>query len=400
MPRTRVEQCIYDMGAGRDGRYLVRVKLSQDKDASQTFDSIRAARAWRDAQRSDRSRGSAVDPAAGKVTFEAYAAKWLENKATKAHGTKRLVERALAIHAFPHIGSRPMAAVRRSDIQGLVNRMNQTLEPVTVRNYHGHISSVFSSAVLDGVIADTPCKRIDLPENRKGRRSIVPILPEQVAHIAGHMDAEWRAAVYLAAGTGLRPGELFAVTIDSADFLRRVVTVTRQVQTGPGGVYLCPLKTQASERVVPLASSTIDVVSRLLEKYPPVTLTLPDGPPPEKGAQDLRPRVEATFLFGQRMFTREAMTRSWARATAQLDGLPDRSGWHALRHYYASMLIAGGESVKVIQARLGHKSATETLDTYGHLWPNNDDATRAIVDASFGPLGVGDLVPLRSPNVP
>lgn len=400
MARKKLEQCIYDMGAGRDGRYLVRVKLSQDKDATQTFDSIRSARAWRDAQRADRSRGTAVDPGAGKITFQAYAEKWLENKATKAHNTKRLVERALAIHAFPHIGSRPMSSIRRSDVQGLVNRMNQTLEPVTVRNYHGHISSVFSSAVLDGIIADTPCNRIELPENRKGRRSIVPILPEQVARIAAHMDAEWRAAVWFAADTGLRPGELFAVTVESADFLRRVVTVDRQVQTGPGGVYLCPLKTQASERTVPLAASTIARVSRLLEKYPPVTLTLPDGPPPAKGTPDLRPRVEATFLFGQRMFTRDAMTRAWTRATAQIEGLPDRSGWHALRHYYASMLIAGGESVKVVQARLGHKSATETLDTYGHLWPDNEDTTRAIVDAASGPLDVGDLVPLRSPNVP
>jgi hypothetical protein len=42
---------------------------------------------------------------------------------------------------------------------------------------------------------------------------------------------------------------------------------------------------------------------------------------------------------------------------------------HDLRHFYASLLIRHGASVKTVQARLGHKSATETLDTYGHLWP-------------------------------
>jgi len=65
-------------------------------------------------------------------------------------------------------------------------------------------------------------------------------------------------------------------------------------------------------------------------------------------------------------------------------GLPSSTGWHELRHFYASLLIEAGESVKVVQARLGHKSATETLDTYGHLWPANEEATRSAVDRLLG----------------
>jgi hypothetical protein len=52
-----------------------------------------------------------------------------------------------------------------------------------------------------------------------------------------------------------------------------------------------------------------------------------------------------------------------------------------LRHYFASLLIAGGADVKVVQARLRHASAKTTLDTYGHLWPDHDESTRAAVDA-------------------
>jgi integrase len=48
------------------------------------------------------------------------------------------------------------------------------------------------------------------------------------------------------------------------------------------------------------------------------------------------------------------------------------------------MLIHAGESVKVVQARMGHASATETLDTYGHLWPDSEDATRAAVERHLG----------------
>ncbi len=54
--------------------------------------------------------------------------------------------------------------------------------------------------------------------------------------------------------------------------------------------------------------------------------------------------------------------------------------FHDLHHYYVSLLIRHGESVKVVQRRLGHKTAQETLDTYGHLWPDSDDRTRLAVD--------------------
>jgi len=53
---------------------------------------------------------------------------------------------------------------------------------------------------------------------------------------------------------------------------------------------------------------------------------------------------------------------------------------HDLRHYYASLLIRAGASVKVVQTRLGHASAKTTLDTYGHLFPDEEDRTRAAVD--------------------
>ena len=50
------------------------------------------------------------------------------------------------------------------------------------------------------------------------------------------------------------------------------------------------------------------------------------------------------------------------------------------RHFYASLLISRSCSVQTVQRRLGHQSAMETLDTYGHLWPDSDDETRAAVD--------------------
>jgi integrase len=56
---------------------------------------------------------------------------------------------------------------------------------------------------------------------------------------------------------------------------------------------------------------------------------------------------------------------------------------HDLRHSYASTLIRSGASVKVVQARPGHASATTTLDTYGHLFPDEEDRTRDAIDAAL-----------------
>ncbi|MGH3232249.1 MAG: hypothetical protein ACRDOH_03135 [Streptosporangiaceae bacterium] len=73
--------------------------------------------------------------------------------------------------------------------------------------------------------------------------------------------------------------------------------------------------------------------------------------------------------------------------TCRTDGTQESGGpacagfrYHDLRHF-ASLLIAHGSDVKTVQARLRHGSAKTTLDTYGHLWPDKDESTKAVIDA-------------------
>lgn len=65
-------------------------------------------------------------------------------------------------------------------------------------------------------------------------------------------------------------------------------------------------------------------------------------------------------------------------------GAPPETGFHALRHSYASLRTRDGESVKVVEAGLGHADAAETLDNYSHLWPDSEHCTRAAVDEVLG----------------
>ncbi|WP_330459665.1 tyrosine-type recombinase/integrase [Streptomyces sp. NBC_00820] len=57
---------------------------------------------------------------------------------------------------------------------------------------------------------------------------------------------------------------------------------------------------------------------------------------------------------------------------------------HALRHFYASVLLDAGESIKALSEYLGHADPAFTLRTYTHLMPSSDSRTRSAVDALFG----------------
>lgn len=129
-------------------------------------------------------------------------------------------------------------------------------------------------------------------------------------------------------------------------------------------------KTEASDRTIPLAN----VVLESLQQHLGRVSVAADG-----------------LLVTRAGLPRQTFGHLW-RPSARPLGTPAGQGLHALRHYYASLLIRHGESVKTVEARLGHASAAETLDTYSHLWPDSDDRTRDAVDAVLG----GPAVSLRS----
>jgi integrase len=99
----------------------------------------------------------------------------------------------------------------------------------------------------------------------------------------------------------------------------------------------------------------------------------------EQGALFLSPRGN---LWRRGSFNEAVWKPSLKRAD-----LDPGYGFHALRHTYASGLIAQNIHARVIQSRLGHASITETMDTYGHLFPDSDDATSTALDELFGTAG-------------
>jgi integrase len=65
-------------------------------------------------------------------------------------------------------------------------------------------------------------------------------------------------------------------------------------------------------------------------------------------------------------------------------------GMHALRHYYASVLLDAGENIRALAEYLGHSDPGFTLRTYTHLMPISQDRACKAIDAAFGPTAEDD----------
>jgi len=334
------------------------------RERTKTFARKIDAERWLDTSRADMLRGAWVDPGAGRETVEGYAARWIEGQPWKPQ-TATAVRSRLAHHILPFLGSVPLANLRPSDLQAWVGGRSQVLAPRTVHLVVQTLRSILNAAVADRVIAHSPAIGLRLPALDAGE--VVPLHPEEVLRLIDAMPDQYRAAAWLAVGSGLRQGELFGLTVDRVDFLRRSLRVDRQLVTTPGETPTwATTKNAQSNRTVPLADSTLSALSAHLAAYPATSggliLTTPDGLPIS--------RNHAGHVW------RHAMAKAELRAG-------ERSGWHDLRHFYASVLIRGGISVKEVSARLGHKNATTTLRTYTHLWPNDDERTRQAIEDAF-----------------
>ena len=365
-----------------DGRWRARYRDETGKEHAKHFDRKIDGQRWLDEVTTAVVTGQYVDPRAGRLTLAKYAPGWQASQIGRA-STGRLVDNALRVHVLPAMGDRPMAGLRRSDVQGFVRMLSDKLAPGSVRNVYEVLNRVMESAVEDRLLVRSPCTRITLPDLTAGE--VVPPSAEAVAAISAAVEPRCRALVVLLAGSGLRIGEALGLAVSDVDFLRRTVRVERQrLQDGSLG----PTKTAKSVRTVPLGQVVIDELARHLATYPSdeVLFTTAWGEPLTYRRWKVvwRNALDGTRLNSKEMSQLSGDDLESARRAGRCS--PMAFSTHDLRHFTASALISGGASVKQVQAVLGHSSAVITLRVYSHLWPGDDDRTRSVMDAALGPL--------------
>lgn len=354
----------------RGNRWEARYRDPEGKQRARLFDRKVDAERFVATTTADIVRGSYINPGAGQVTFGEYATEWLASRVHR-DSTAARVESDLRVHAVPVLGRRPLSSIRHSEVQAWVRGRAEVLAPGSVENVFRAVSAVFRSAVRDRLIAANPCQDVTLP--RRLNAEVIPPTVEEVRTLLGAMPDRYRVAGLLAAGAGLRQGEALGLTVDRLDFLRRQLRVDRQMLTPTKGQpALGPTKSDASVRTVALADVVLEGVAEHLRQFPP-------------GADGLL----VTYVDG-RPVRRNRFGAMWRQSVARA-GLPTAFRYHDLRHHFASALIAGGCSVKVVQKALGHASAKVTLDTYGHIWPDSEDLTRRAIDAALGSVCAPDV---------
>jgi integrase len=322
------------------------------------FDSKDAAVAHLEKVGVDQRSGNYVSPAASAVTVRDVAERWYIEQVHQRDTSLATIRRRLDRTILPSLGDVPWSKVDRSTIQAAVTSWSSSLAPSTVHVAYVYLAGVCALAVEERRVVASPCRRVNLPPVAR-----MPVVPYSVAKVQQLTDAaaeRYRPMFVLAAASGLRSGELRGLTWDRIEETTggALVRVDRQLTrkaTSSRPVW-GPPKSASSVRVVAVGKATLEAL----------------GPRGDGGAL-----VFTTTRGGA--VTHKVAWQIW-RTAADAVGVVAGEGWHELRHFHASLLIAGGSSPVAVAHRLGHRDATETLQTYAHLWPDDDERMRDATD--------------------
>lgn len=319
---------------------------------------------------SSKLTGSYLDPGLARVTVREWSSRWLAAQAHLKPSTRERYAGLLREHVTPHWGHVRLADVSHADVQSWVSELAETRSASTARKAHRVLSLVLALAVRDRRLVRNAADGVRLP--REIRRSRRYLTHEEVGTLADAAGVH-RLSVFFLAYTGVRFGELAALRVGNLDLLRRRATIAESV-TAVNGVLTWGTPKGHEHRDVPIPRFLVEDLAAHATG---------------KGSDDLVFEAPHGGVLRASNFRRDVFEPA-ARA-AGLEGLVP----HELRHTAASLAIASGADVKVVQQMLGHKSATMTLDLYGHLFPDRldevadalDIAARAARAANPAPTG-------------
>jgi integrase len=324
----------------------------------ETFAKKKDADAYHDRVRQDVRHGTHIS---SKLTVGEAGSNWLDHAAKGVGRPDGPLERTtvkgyrevLDLHIVPFVGKMPIAKLDSEAVRSFEKKLIE----------RGRSKQMIRRAMqtLGSILADAGAPRNavrDRPRYKKSGRDEVRLVvgkdiptPQHVSAILHNAPARWRSLLVVAAFTGLRASELRGLHYEDIDLKTNEITVSRRADRY--GVIGSP-KSRTSRRKVP---------------FGPIV------------ANALRPGYVAAggkgLVFGTRKGTiveHSNLLRDSMIPAAEAAGLPQYSGLHCLRHFYASWCIDRKIDAKVIQERMGHSSIRMTFDRYGHLFPRRDDA--------------------------
>ena len=249
------------------------------------------------------------------------------------------------------------------------NRPGEISARTTAHFFHV-LRRALNQAVRWGLLSCSPCSSVDPP---KVQQAEMTALDEAELH--GFLVAIRNSRLYgptlLAATTGLRRGEILGLRWNDLDLECRECRVTRSLQETPEGVSIRSPKTRKSRRMVLLPHMAVEALKahRIVQEAE-------------------RALVGASYEDHDLVFSRpDGFPWTPSQFSSDFSRLMRKHGFtvrfHDLRHTHASQLLSHGTPVKVVSERLGHASASITLDIYAHTLPGMQQAAVDLVDAAL-----------------
>lgn len=343
-----------------------------------------ATAALRDMQR----QGGTV-PRDDRQTVGAYLAAWLDGYGPSVRGNTAIRhEGAIRVHLTPRLGHIRLARLAAADVQAAIADMSAAgLAPASVRLMVSTLACALRSAQAAGLVDRVVTADVHLP--RVERHVVTPWTPEEIGALlrvaVGH---RYEVAYVLAAGAGLRLGEIAGLAWPHVDLTARTVRVAQQLARGADGRdVLGPLKSGLAVAPLPLPSIAVDA---LAAHHARQTLTRDMAGAAWMTDAELARRIVParggpySVDLVLRTSTGNAVTRRDIAAQlhrlAAAAGIPRRR-FHDLRHAHASYLLAIGASLVEVRDALRHSKIGVTADTYTHLLPGLADANARRIDA-------------------
>ena len=280
------------------------------------------------------------------------------------------------LHLVPFIGALKLSALSTHTVTTLEDMLRKKGRSTSmVRKVRTTLGQLLTFAQERGLVGHNVVRDLGRTRKRgaesraeKRQRGKLKVgvdipTPAEITAILAHAKGRWRALFLVAAFTGLRASELRGLAWDNVDLKVKALHVRQRADRF--NVIGKP-KSHSSERTVPFG---IQVANTLREHK----LTCAKG--------------EHNLVFPNKLGNIETLSNIRRRgfypaqiaAGVVVKRKPKYTGFHALRHFYASWCINarkdGGLELlpKTVQDRLGHASITLTLDLYSHLFPSRDN---------------------------
>lgn len=365
-----------ELGTGltqrKDGRYQARFTNRFGKRVDRCDVELYKVKEWLNIARAENTLGENVDC---EIILDEWFKTWMQiHKGDNiSKNTRRQYKEVYEKHIKPRLGKKKINKITSIEVRRLLNDLKSSGYGFATQNrIRILLTDMFDKAMIDDLVRKNPVKGIKVVRDEEKEPRFLS-LEEQKLFFDYSKGTFYDNLFVVAVNSGLRPGELYALTEKDLDFDKKVIKVTKTLvyQKFEGDekktFHLGPPKTKTSKREVKMTRQCETALkkqilqSRIIKSKTPKAL--------DKELQGL--------IFTTRFGTPLNAQIEDDAIRSILDGINfmrdeleqiERFSGHCFRHTFASNFYRNGAKSKEIQKVLGHKNLQFTMDLYVHLF--------------------------------